>query len=110
MTPFLYLIILLVTLVCMVLCDFRWRLTFFHDPKQATLVSIVMLVVFLLWDAAGIATGVFFRGGSEFMTGVVLAPEMPLEEPIFLFFLTYLTMNLTSGARLLLARRERVAA
>ena len=56
MTPFLYLIILLVTLVCMVLCDFRWRLTFFHDPKRATLVSIVMLVAFLLWDAAGIAT------------------------------------------------------
>ena len=31
---------------------------------------------------------------------------MPLEEPIFLFFLTYLTMNLTSGARLILAARE----
>ncbi|MFD5869004.1 lycopene cyclase domain-containing protein [Corynebacterium sp. NPDC060344] len=104
--PWLYLIILLATLVCMVLCDFRWRLTFFHDARRAWAVSAVMLALFLAWDALGIMTGVFFRGGSPFMTGVVLAPEMPLEEPIFLFFLTYLTMNLTSGARLILASRE----
>ena len=50
-------------------------------------------------NALGIATGTFFRGDSPFMTGVELAPEMPLEEPIFLFFLTYLTLNVTSGAR-----------
>ena len=57
---------------------------------------------FLLWDALGIVTGTFFRGESPYMTGVDLAPEMPLEEPVFLFFLTYLTLNLTTGARLLL--------
>lgn len=28
-----------------------------------------------------------------------LAPQLPLEEPIFLFFLTYLTMNLTGLLR-----------
>ncbi|WP_295627829.1 lycopene cyclase domain-containing protein [uncultured Corynebacterium sp.] len=101
-----YLIILVTTLVCMVLCDFRWRLTFFHDAARAWAVSAGMLALFLVWDALGIVTGVFFRGGSPFMTGIELAPEMPLEEPIFLFFLTYLTMNLTSGARLLLAARD----
>lgn len=104
--PWFYLAILLTTLVCMVLCDFRWRLTFFHGARRAWAVSAFMLVLFLVWDALGIITGVFFRGGSPFMTGIELAPEMPLEEPIFLFFLTYLTMNLTSGARLMLASRE----
>lgn len=104
--PWAYLAILVTTLICMVLCDFRWRLTFFHDARRAWAVSAVMLVTYLAWDALGIVTGVFFRGGSPYMTGIELAPEMPLEEPIFLFFLTYLTMNLTSGARLILAARS----
>ena len=102
LTPFAYLIILTVALICMVLCDWRWKLTFFFDARRATVLSLAVVVAFLIWDAFGIATGSFFRGGSGYMTGVILAPEMPIEEPIFLFFLTYLTINLTSGARLLL--------
>ena len=105
--PFAYLIILLVTIGCMVLCDWRWKLAFFLDARRATVLSLVVVAAFLLWDAFGIMTGSFFRGGSEYMTGVILAPEMPVEEPVFLFFLTYLTINLTSGARLLLDARER---
>ncbi|MDO5454493.1 MAG: lycopene cyclase domain-containing protein [Corynebacterium sp.] len=105
--PFAYLIVLLVTIGCMVLCDWRWKLAFFLDARRATVLSLVVVAAFLLWDAFGIMTGSFFRGGSEYMTGVILAPEMPIEEPIFLFFLTYLTINLTSGARLLLDARER---
>lgn len=105
--PFTYLSILLFVLVCMVLCDWRWKLAFFLDARRATVLSLVVVAAFLLWDAFGIMTGSFFRGGSEYMTGVILAPEMPVEEPVFLFFLTYLTINLTSGARLLLDARER---
>ena len=105
--PFAYLIVLLVTIGCMVLCDWRWKLAFFLDARRATVLSLVVVAAFLLWDAFGIMTGSFFRGGSEYMTGVILAPEMPVEEPVFLFFLTYLTINLTSGARLLLDDRER---
>lgn len=105
--PFAYLIVLLATIGCMVLCDWRWKLAFFLDARRATVLSLVVVAAFLLWDAFGIMTGSFFRGGSEYMTGVILAPEMPIEEPIFLFFLTYLTINLTSGARLLLDARER---
>jgi lycopene cyclase domain-containing protein len=64
------------------------------------------LAFFLAWDAAGIALGVFARGGSPWMTGVVLAPELPLEEVFFLLFLGYLTLVLVFGARVLLDRRE----
>lgn len=33
------------------------------------------------------------------MTGIELASELPLEEPVFLFFLTYLTINVVSFTR-----------
>ncbi|AKK08068.1 lycopene cyclase domain-containing protein [Corynebacterium testudinoris] len=101
-----YLSILLVTLVCMVLCDWRWKLTFFADARRAAIICVAMVALFLVWDALGIVTGSFFRGASDYMLGVELAPEMPVEEPIFLFFLTYLTLNLTSGVRLLLHIRS----
>lgn len=100
--PFFYLTFLVVTLCCMVICDHRWKLAFFFDAKRAALLSVLMVALFLVWDAFGIANGVFFRGDSPYMLGIELAPEMPLEEPIFLFFLTYLTINLTSGVRLIL--------
>ncbi|MGP6173198.1 lycopene cyclase domain-containing protein [Corynebacterium sp. A21] len=100
--PFAYLSILLITITCMALCDWRWRLAFFLDARRAAILSVLMVAAFLVWDALGIISGSFFRGGSEYMTGVVLAPEMPVEEPLFLFFLTYLTINLTSGVRMLL--------
>ena len=96
---FAYLTFLLLSIVCMVLCDWRFTLAFFADARRAALLSAAVVALLLLWDALGIATGTFFRGDSPFMTGVELAPEMPLEEPIFLFFLTYLTLNVTSGAR-----------
>lgn len=98
---FIYLSVLLAALCCMLICDWRWGLTFFHNPRRACCVSVIMVGAFLVWDALGIATGSFYRGNSPYMTGIELAPELPLEEPIFLFFLTYLTMNLTASARLL---------
>ena len=88
----------------MIICDHRWRLAFFHDAKRAWAICIIVVIAFLIWDALGIATGTFFRGGSPYMTGIELAPEMPLEEPIFLFFLTYLTINLTSFFRRMVVR------
>lgn len=100
--PFFYISFLVLTLCCMVICDHRWKLAFFYDARRAALLSVVMVGLFLVWDAFGIANGVFFRGDSPYMLGIELAPEMPVEEPIFLFFLTYLTINLTSGARLIL--------
>lgn len=96
-----YLGFLLFSLAGMVICDHRWKLAFFRDARRAAVLSAACVGAFLLWDALGIVTGTFFRGASPYMLGVELAPEMPLEEPIFLFFLTYLTMNVTSAARML---------
>lgn len=101
----LYLGCLLLSLGAMVLLDARFRLVFWRDARRAAVVLAVGLLFFLAWDAAGIALGVFARGGSPFLTGVELAPELPLEEVFFLLFLCYLTLVLISGARALLDRR-----
>ena len=102
-----YLACLLLSLGAMVLLDARFRLVFWRDARRAAIVLGAGLLFFLAWDAAGIALGVFARGGSPFLTGVDLAPELPLEEVFFLLFLCYLTLVLIFGARAILDRRGR---
>ncbi|WP_341944892.1 lycopene cyclase domain-containing protein [Microbacterium sp. LWH11-1.2] len=95
---------------CMLLLDRRFRLFFWRDALSATIVTIVGFVFFLVWDVAGIAGGIFFRGEATIATGIVLAPELPIEEPVFLLFLVLCTMILYTGAVRILAhlgaRRE----
>ena len=111
MTAFAYLGGLLVVIGCMALIDARWRLVFWRAPLAAAVTIGVGLVFFLLWDAAGIVLGVFFRGDSRIVTGIELAPELPLEEPVFLLFLCYLTLVLVLGVeRMLRAHAARSAA
>ena len=60
-----------------------------------------------VWDVAGIAGGIFFRGESAIATGIVLAPELPIEEPVFLLFLVVCTMIVYTGAVRILTRLTR---
>jgi len=105
-----YLIALLVSLAGMVLLDVRHRLFLGRDPGRAMLVLLIGTVFFLLWDLAGIGLGIFFRDEGEFATGILLAPELPIEEPIFLLFLCELTMVLVCGAQKVLAARRKADA
>ncbi|TFC79742.1 lycopene cyclase domain-containing protein [Cryobacterium cheniae] len=102
---FAYLLTLLVSLAAMVLLDHRFRLFFWRSPGRAAVVLGAGLVFFLVWDLFGIGLGIFYRGETTLMTGLLLAPELPVEEFFFLTFLCYLTMNAVQGARLLLAAR-----
>ena len=95
---FLYLLFLLVGIGCMLLLDRRFRLFFWHDPAIATLVLTLGTVLFLIWDIAGISAGFFLRGDSAVASGIVLAPELPLEEPVFLVFLVLCIMVVFTGA------------
>ncbi len=96
-----YLTVLLASSGCMVLVDRRFRLFFWHRPVQAAIVLASGLVFFLAWDLLGIGLGIFARGRSAFMTGWEFAPQLPIEEPLFLAFLCYLAMVVfTSGRRL----------
>ncbi|WP_432762029.1 lycopene cyclase domain-containing protein [Saxibacter everestensis] len=90
----------------MALIDRRYRLFFWRDARRAGLVLAIGLLFFLTWDLLGIRLGIFFRGDTELMTGILIAPELPLEEPFFLIFLCYLTMVLIPGSERILSRRE----
>lgn len=104
MTAAAYLLFLVVSLGCMVLLDQRLRLFFWQDARRAAVVLAAGLVFFLAWDLAGIGLGIFFRGHNKTI-GVDLAPELPLEEPLFLLFLCYLAMNLFQLFRRFLGSR-----
>jgi lycopene cyclase domain-containing protein len=90
---FLYLGGLLVALAGMVALDLRLRLFFAVAPVRAAAVLVLGIAFFICWDIAGIDLGIFFRGNPGLLTGVQLAPELPLEELFFLALLCYLTMN-----------------
>lgn len=102
-----YLAALLVSTGCMLLLDRRFRLFFWRDAVAASIVTVVGLAFFLIWDVFGIVTGIFYRGEGAIATGIVLAPEMPLEEPVFLIFLVICTMVVYTGAVRVLARGRR---
>ena len=101
-----YLAALLVALTGMVVLDRRFRLFYWVNAQRASIVHIVGIVFFLVWDLYGIGQGLFFRGETSFMTGVLLGPELPLEELFFLTLLTYMTMNLFGASTQFLAWRE----
>ncbi len=85
---------LLLSLAAMLALDWRLRLFLFHRPLRAALLLACGLIFFLTWDVAGIGLGIFYRAETTIMTGILLAPDLPLEEAFFLTFLCYLTMVL----------------
>lgn len=101
-----YLTALLVPFGCMLLIDRRFGLFLFRDPLRAALVLAAGLIFFLAWDLAAISLGIFLHGPAPYMTGIMLAPELPLEEPVFLLFLSHLTMVLVLGFQRLFSRGE----
>lgn len=96
----LYLLGLLIALTGMVVLDRRFTLFFWRDWRRAAVILPTGIAFFLVWDLAGIGLGIFFRGETSFMTGIQVAPELPLEEPFFLALLCYLTMNLAAAVPL----------
>lgn len=104
-----YLGALLISIAGMVVLDLRFKLFFAAAPLRATIVYVVGMAFFLAWDVAGISLGIFFRGNPGLLTGVLIAPELPLEELFFLTLLIYTIMNSYAAALrgLSSARRSR---
>ena len=103
---FVYLIALAISITGMVVLDRRFQLFFWRDARRAAIVLPAGVVFFLIWDAFGVGLGIFFRGVTEIMTGVLIAPEIPLEEVFFLVLLCYTTMNAFIAAQRLFSRRK----
>ena len=100
-----YLIGLVFSIIGLALFDWRFKLGFSTNRKAATLATVIPLIFFLLWDGAGIALGIFFRGETSHLTGLVIAPELPVEELFFLFLLNYTTLTVFIAIKRLLDNR-----
>ena len=100
-----YLIGLIFSIIGLALFDWRFKLGFSTNLKAATLATVLPLIFFLLWDGAGIALGIFFRGETSHLTGLVIAPELPLEELFFLFLLNYTTLTIFIALKRMLDKR-----
>ena len=87
-----YLLILILSLVGLYLLDRTHKLAFTASPKRAFWSMVPAFVVFVIWDIAGIALGIFFRGNNSLLTGIQLFPEFPIEEIFFLALLCYSTL------------------
>jgi len=100
----LYLGGLLFSLVGCALIDYRFKLGFWLSVRASAFAIVIPVIFLLTWDFAGIALGIFFRGESHQLTGLVLAPELPIEEPIFLTLLCYSTLIVFSSLKKRVAR------
>ncbi|GAB6859900.1 lycopene cyclase domain-containing protein [Microbacterium xylanilyticum] len=97
-----YLSLLLVAIFGVGLVDARWRLFLWADPRRAALVLLAAVALLVAWDLAGIAADIFRRDPNAISTGILLAPHLPIEEPVFLAFLVQVTMTVYAGARRIL--------
>ncbi len=85
----LYLLALTISILGMGLIDYKHKLALFYQPLRTIITLAVAVVVFLIWDLVGIAMGIFFRGEGPYLTGITIAPELPIEEVFFLILLSY---------------------
>jgi lycopene cyclase domain-containing protein len=100
---FLYLAALLISLGGLAMLDYRFKLGFAANAKRAAITIAVPYVLFLAWDYIGIELGIFARGDSQFMLGIEIIPDFPLEELFFLVVLCYTGLLITAA----LARRSK---
>ena len=85
----LYIAALVATLVCLSAIDHHHKLVFFKDAKRAIKVFVCCMALFVSWDVAGIVLGIFFTGDTNFLLGIELAQDFPVEELFFLSVLIY---------------------
>ena len=99
-----YLAFLAISILGLVGLDHRFKLAFFLDPIRSLVATAPVLLLFVVWDLMGIELGIFFRGENNLLTGIVLAPEFPLEEIFFLALLSYTTLLMFLSFNRLLRR------
>ncbi|MEI7819076.1 MAG: lycopene cyclase domain-containing protein [bacterium] len=94
-TNWAYSVIVLVSLVGLVLLDWRCKLILFRSNAsfKAGLATVGCLVgFFLIWDIAGILLKIFYTN-PRFTLGVNLGtPNLPIEEIMFLILLSYVML------------------
>jgi lycopene cyclase domain-containing protein len=100
-----YLAAELAALAGVVVIDARLRLFFWADARRAAVVLVIGVVFFLLWDLVAIGAGFYGRGAGGALLGIEVVPHLPLEELVFVTFLSYVTMVVLALVRRALAAR-----
>jgi len=98
MIHFTYLICLVVSIICLLILDFRYKLAFWYDAKRTAIVLGFSFLIFVIWDCLGIGFGIFLQGKSNYQLPLSIVPQLPIEELFFLFLLCYVTLILYRGA------------
>lgn len=86
-----YLGVLLASIAGVTLVDLRWRVALWWDAKRTLIAVASSTALLIMWDLFGIGFGVFRMGSADVMTGVEILPHLPIEEPVFLVGLSYLS-------------------
>lgn len=94
MTSWMYLTALLISIGGLTTLDWRYCLALFVETRRTVLTLAIAVAFFLVWDLIGTGLGIFFIGDGPYQSGLVIAPEVPLEEVFFLILLTYQTLLL----------------
>ena len=87
--PGLYLAAIVFSLFGLTILDRKFKLAFFANARLASVTTVLLVAFFSIWDAFGIANGIFFKGENSLLIGVQLFHEYPLEELFFLTLLSY---------------------
>lgn len=91
MTPW-YLIALLVSLAGMLTIDARHRVALWHRPGRSLAVIAAGAVGFVVWDLVAIGLGFYHLGAGSALSGIEVAPHLPVEEIVFVVLLCHLTL------------------
>lgn len=101
---FFYSMALLFSLLGLGVLDHRFKLAFFYDRNRTIKTLALAVMIFAIWDIIGIGLNIFHIGSSQYLTGIQLSPEFPVEELFFLLLLMYNTLLLWRGGEKLWPR------
>lgn len=93
-----YSLALVISLAGLAVLDQRYKLALWQEARRTLKTIGIAVCIFIVWDAIGIALGIFHHGGSAYALPFRIAPEFPLEELFFLILLCYVTLLLYRGA------------
>lgn len=100
----LYLLSLVVSLAGMAVIDYRYKLALFKYKNRTIKILAIAVSIFIVWDIAGILSGIFFIGSNDLLVGIRVG-EFPIEELFFLVLLNYVSLLLY----LLIKRRRKLS-
>lgn len=94
LTHYFYFFLLLFSIFGLLILDYRYKLAFWRSLKPSIYTISCSLALFLLFDVLGIVNKIFATN-QKYVIGIyAVSKNLPLEEFLFLFLLSYLTLLL----------------